>query len=285
MRIRPIHATYILLVLLAVASFVVWSRALAQPESELSVSFLDVGQGDAILIEAPDGGRVLIDGGKGRAVLEALGDVLPLGDRRIDAVIATHPDFDHIGGLPDIFARYDIGMFIESGVKDDGADSEALHEAVENEGLPAERVRAGMHLMVGGGAYLEFLFPDRELVSVDANVGSIVLRLVYGDTSMLLTGDSPALIEEYLVDRYGEALRSDVLKLGHHGSKTSSAGRFLNTVAPRFAVLSYGCDNTYGHPHAEVLERLSRLGITSLHTCTEGTITFVSDGHSVVPAP
>jgi competence protein ComEC len=282
MRADRHHVLVFLVVLLAICTFAVWTAVLAREHThELTVAFLDVGQGDAIYIEAPNGHQVLIDGGKGRAVLEELGRLMPFSDRSIDAVVATHPDMDHIGGLPEVFARYDVGMFLEPGVHDDGADNQALEAAVAAEGLTPVLARRGMVLDLGDGASLEILFPDRDVTDVDPNVGSIVARLTYGDTSFVFTGDSPIAIEQYLVGIDGGHLKSDVLKLGHHGSRTSSSALFLGTVDPAYGVISAGCDNPYGHPHHEVIDRLDQFGILHPSTCEEGTIEFMSDGTSV----
>lgn len=259
-----------------------WQEVLAQEApGVLTVAFLDVGQGDAIYIEAPNGNQVLIDAGKGRLVLEQLAKAMPLGDRTLDAVVATHPDLDHIGGLPDVFARYDIGIFMEPGVQDDGADYAALKASVEKEDINTVYVQAGHILALDEDVYLEVLFPDRDVSQLEANTGSVVTRLTYGDTSFLFTGDSPESIEEYMVARYGQALQSDVLKLGHHGSKTSTSEAFVGFVSPAHAVVSAGCDNRYGHPHAEVLDRVRKHGATVVGTCEHGTVTFVSDGRTV----
>ncbi len=260
----------------------VWSAVFAREGSgTLSVAFLDVGQGDAILIEAPGGARVLIDGGKGGAVLRALGEQLAFGDRSLDVIIATHPDLDHIGGLPEVFARYEVGMFIEPCVADDGADYAALREAVRQEGLETVCAGAGMALVLEEGVRLDLLFPDRDARSLEANTASVVARLSYGDTAFLFTGDSPIAIEEYLASVHGDSLASDVLKLGHHGSKTSTSELWLKAVRPEHVVISVGCDNTYGHPHKEVIDRLEAAKIATHETCNEGTIVFGSDGYAV----
>jgi competence protein ComEC len=199
-------------------------------------------------------------------------------DRFLDVVIATHPDLDHIGGLPEVFSRYDIGMFFEPGVHDDGADYVALKEAVADEELKSVFARAGTQLAIGGGAYLEFLFPTGDVSTFEANTGSVIVRVVYGETSFMLTGDAPMSIENYLAELYETRLDSSVLKAGHHGSKTSTGDAFLGATTPEYTIISAGCDNTYGHPHKEVLERLARFETSVLQTCTEGTIVFVSDG-------
>jgi len=270
------------LLLLLFATLFVWSLVYAAtPPGVLTVAFIDVGQGDAIYIESPTGAQVLIDGGKGRAVLRGLGELMKATDRSIDVVIATHPDLDHIGGLPDVFERFVVGTFIESGVADDGSDALALNDAVHNEGLTPIYARTQMRIALGGGAYIEVLFPEGDATAFEANTGSVVTRVVYGDTAFLLTGDSPQSIENYLAFRYGSQLSATVLKVGHHGSKTSTSDAFLGVVDPEYAIISAGCDNSYGHPHAEVLERLERFNVQKLSTCIEGTIVFTSDGEKV----
>ena len=271
-----------MLVLCAITLGVWWAAIREDRHGLLTVSFLNIGQGDAIFIDAPSGRQALIDGGKGSTVVRELGQVMPWYDRSIDVVIGTHPDADHIGGLPDVLTRYDVSTIIRSSVEDSGADQTAFLRAIASEKnakvLTAER---GQIIDLGEGAYLEILFPDRPLPSVETNTGSIVVRLVYGDTAFMLTGDSPQAIEEYLVSLDGSSLKSDVLKAGHHGSRTSSALSFVGYVAPSYAVFSRGCDNSYGHPHKEVVELFARFGIPTLDTCVNGRVTYVSDGNTV----
>ena len=248
-------------------------------QAGFSVSFLDVGQGDAILIQGPTGVQVLVDGGPDPSVLRELGSMLPFFDRTIDAVVATHPDKDHIAGLVDVLERYEVATFIESGIPSDTAPALALQAALGAEGAERVLARRGMRLVLGKGAYADILFPDRDVSGVETNTGSIVMRVVYGDTSIMLTGDSPQAIEKYLVSLGG--LESDILKAGHHGSKTSSSEEFITQVRPAYTIFSRGCDNSYGHPHPEVVERFNALKIKILDTCAEGTITFISDGKTL----
>lgn len=274
------------LVLLTVLLIGVWGAVLSSSKGNvLSVSFLNVGQGDSIFIEAPGGTQVLIDAGGNRAVLRELSRVMSWFDRSIDIALATHPDQDHIGGFPDVLSRYAVSRIVYSSVEDDGSDARAFHKAVSKEVEDGASDMVGVRgqvLDLGGGARLEVLFPDRGVPDIETNTGSLVTRLVYGDTVFLLTGDAPSSIEEYLVRLDGKRLQADVLKAGHHGSRTSSSDVFVRTVNPEFAVISRGCDNRYGHPHKEVLDTFSRFDVAVLDTCSEGTITFVSDGETVV---
>ncbi len=244
----------------------------------LMVAFLDVGQGDAIFIEAPNGNQVLIDGGAGRAVLRELSRVMPFYDRSIDVVLGTHTDKDHVGGLPAVFENFSVEFYIDPGLPDDSGFYQELLRDVAKE--PAEKIiaRRGMRINLGEGAELNILFPDRDVSGFDANDASVIARLVYGDTAFLFTGDSPKKIENYVVSLYGDALRSDVLKAGHHGSKTSTSAAFLSAVSPDIAVVSAGEDNRYGHPHKEVTDAFAAAGVSVSRTDKDGTIIFKSDG-------
>lgn len=278
-----LYFAWMLVAGLSIACVFVWQQAVALEDTgKLKVAFLDVGQGDSIYIETPHGNQVLIDGGKGRVVLRELGRMMPFNDRSLDVIVATHPDADHIEGLPELFSRYHVGMFIESGVRDDdNADNQALHQKVQEEGLEIIEARKEMRLVLDTDVTLHILFPDRDVEHVETNTASVVAQLTYKDTSFMLTGDSPAGIETYLTTLYGEGLKSDVLKLGHHGSRTSSSDVFLGYVDPDYAVISAGCDNSYGHPHKEVLEKLDTFKIKTVTTCEKGTIIFESDGSAV----
>jgi len=251
---------------------------------KLTVAFLNVGQGDAIFIESPTGEQVLIDGGRDRTVLRELAYVMPWWDKNIDAVFATHPDADHIAGLVDVLERYDVADIFLSGVESDTPQHESLKHAVEDEVLAGAHeylAQRGTVLDIGGGAYIEILFPDRDVSGLETNMASIVARVVYGDTAFMLTGDSPQAIEQYLVMLDGEALKSTVLKAGHHGSKTSSSEEFVGYVSPEFGVFSRGCDNSYGHPHQETVDLFNRFEIPVMDTCTDGRVIFLSDGEKV----
>lgn len=270
-------------VLLVVAAVVGHALVRDMRSPELRVSFLDVGQGDAIFIEAPNGRQMLIDGGKNRAVIRQLAKVMPWYDRSIDVVVATHPDADHIGGLPDVFKRYRADLIVASSVRDEGGvDAQAFEKAAAAEGATRLAAERGQVIDLGEGVRLEILFPDREVPGIKTNTGSIVGRLVYGETAFMLTGDSPKAVEEYLVRLDGRSLASGVLKAGHHGSRTSSSLAFVGFVSPHYAIYSRGCDNSYGHPHDEVKETFARLDVPTLDTCEQGTITFVSDGNTIV---
>ena len=248
---------------------------------QFRILFFDVGQGDSVFIESPSGTQVLIDGGNDRAVLRELGRALPFFDRSIDYVVATHPDQDHIGGLVDVFNRYNVTTYIDSGVESGTPAFGALTRAIKREGVAQVTVVEPMRIDLGGGAVMDVLFPDRDVSGIESNASSVILRVVYGEHEFLLTGDAPKSIEEYLVHLYGSALQSDVLKVGHHGSRTSSNSVFVGVVSPQYAVVSAGKDNRFGHPHMEVTDLFEEKEIPLFSTAESGTITFVSDGVSL----
>lgn len=247
----------------------------------LTVSFLNIGQGDSIFIDTPSGRQVLIDGGPNSSVVRELAGVMPWYDRSIDVVIGTHPDQDHIGGLLYVLERYKVATVIRSSVEGDTKTAQTLVEKMQQEGAQEITAARGQIVDLGYGVYLEILFPDRAVADVETNTGCVVARLVYGGIAFMLSCDAPQAIENYVASLDGSALKSDVLKIGHHGSKTSSAPLFLGFVAPEYAVYSRGCDNKYGHPAPEIVARFAQFEIPTFDTCTEGTITFVSDGETV----
>lgn len=247
-------------------------------EHLLEISFLNVGQGDAIFIQTPSGKQMLIDGGPDREVLRQLGEVMPWYDKSIDIVLVTHPDADHVSGLIDVLQRYTVDLIVEPGVKHDTPQAESLLRSVAGEGAQEIIARRGQILHFQDGVRFEVLFPDRDVSDVETNTASIVGKLVYGSTSVMLTGDTPAAIEEYLVMLDAEGLDAEILKAAHHGSKTSSSKMFVDAVSPIYTVFSRGCDNSYGHPSKEVVARFASAALATLDTCADGRITFVSDG-------
>lgn len=247
----------------------------------LRVSFLDVGQGDAILLQSPDGHEALIDGGPDTVVLHRLAHELSFFDRSLDLVVATHPDADHIAGLVSVLKRYHVGSILET---DNGKDTPvvtAFDAAVQNEGAPITRADVGQVLKIGNAVTLRVLSPAGDESSWESNTASIVIHVEYGSTSVMLTGDAPQEIENYLVDSHPSYLPSNILKLGHHGSKTSSSERWLDAVHPEYAVVSAGIGNRYGHPHQSVMQAVFSRNIKTSHTGTDGTVTFYLDGTKV----
>lgn len=252
---------------------------LATRESgKLTVAFMDIGQGDSIFIESPTGVQVLVDGGPDGSVVRQLGKQMSLFDRSIDALILTNPDQDHFAGFVDVLDRYNVRAVYESGTYKDSSSYKTLEQKVADEKAEHALLRRGQTVDLGGGAYLRILFPDRDVSGVDSNPGSLIMQLVYGETEVMLMGDSIISVENFISDLDGTGLQSDILKVGHHGSRTSTGEKLLENVKPAVAIISAGCDNSYGHPHRETLDRLASAKVPYLWTCKEGTVSFESNG-------
>ncbi len=267
----------VLLVLLLVNIFV-WLAIYDRSPGTLRVYFLDVGQGDAIFFETPSGKQGLIDGGKNRQVVSELGRLMPFGDREIDLLIATHPDADHIGGLVEVVNRFDIGLFLEPGVAAANSLDEELRARLEKRGVEPEVARRGQVINFGDGVLVTILFPNQDVSKWDTNDASVSLILSYGEHQFLLTGDAGIKTENILMQLSRGELDVEVLKAGHHGSRTSTALHFAQTVSPEYAVISAGKDNSYGHPHPEVVKILQSVGAKIVSTAELGTVRFESDG-------
>ncbi len=279
------RSTKILTVAIFVAAVLagfIWYAALREDRhGQLSVSFLSVGQGDSIYIESPTGVQVLIDGGPDSSVIRRLSEVMPWWDRSIDLAIGTHPDADHIGGLIDVFSRFRVGTILQSSVLGTTHTWDTFEKDAKVETPNFVTAMRGQVIDIGGGAYLEILAPDRSVPHLETNTACVVTRLVYGNTSFMLSCDAPQQIENYLVELDGSRLKSTVMKPGHHGSKTATSPLWVGYVNPEYAVFSRGCGNKYGFPHAQTVATLKSFGIPIEDTCEQGTVTFVSDGQSV----
>lgn len=260
---------------LAVSVFFVWYAVFAESRDGLMVYFFDVGQGDSIFIEAENGNQILIDGGPGDAVLAELGKAMPFYDRSIDMLVLTHPDADHLNGLVEVIARYKPGVILETGVSHSTAPYAEWRTHIDTLDIPVVHAVAGQKFLVADGVTLEVLSPFRVMAGEepkDINDTAIVLRLDYGEMSFLFTGDIESKTERVLSILMGGAIDTDILKVAHHGSKTSSIEEFLKRVTPEAAVISVGRNNRYGHPHPEVLERFEESHIPIHRTDISGTV-------------
>ena len=275
---------YYFLGILFIAALFVWYAVFAESRQGLEVDFLDVGQGSAIFIQAPNGNQVLVDGGPNKAVLRQLSKMMPFYDRSIDMVIESHPDSDHINGLVEILRRYKNDLVMEPGVESENVAYQELKNLIREKNIQYVFARRGMRVNLDDGLYLDILFPDRDVSDWETNDASIVAKLVYADNSFLLTGDSPDKMEKFLVSLDGNRLRSNVLKVSHHGSRTSTSEIFLGYVQPDYVVISVGKDNKYNHPHQEILDRLNQFGVSILRTDEKGTIKIKSDGENIIVA-
>jgi len=270
--------------LVVIAIFVWYTTFTEDRNGYLTVAFLDVGQGDAVFIDAPNGNQILIDSGVNKKVLSELGKIMPFYDRSIDVILATHPDGDHIGGFPSVLDKFKVSTIIESGNTSGSPVYEEFNKKANEENAKRILARRGQRIELGfvgeNDVYLEILFPDRDVSGLEANDASIVAKLVYGSNSFLLTGDSPKKMEEYLVSLSPEDLDVDVLKLGHHGSKTSTSESLVGFASPEYVIIQVG-ENNYGHPSPETLETLNNFEIPILRNDLLGAIIMKSDGEGV----
>lgn len=260
--------------------------ALALPPRHVTVSVLDIGQGDAILVQ--DGYvQTLIDGGPDGAVLARLGDAMPFFDRTIEFVVLTHPHADHYGGLVSVFARYDVRTVLVGSRVGDSKDYDAFLRALDASGARIVEVRAGDSLALGRRATAYVLWPPSDpaahaamLAQDDDNEKSVVFRMEAADRTALFTGDATPDVEAALVAADPSVLRADFLKVAHHGSRYSSTMSFLEAVRPSVAAISVGVKNGYGHPGWNILARLRSMGVQTFRTDQDGTIraTFMPDG-------
>lgn len=274
-KIKNNFGWVILVGLLSGAVFVwlaVWELA---PGNKVKIDFFDVGQGSAILIEASNNNQVLIDGGPGDAVLAKLGQALPFFDKKIELLILTHPDADHLSGLVEVLRRYEVGQILETGIADNTAEYSAWNDLIKEKNIAVVFARAGQIVKIADNLAIEILYPFSKISGQDfsknTNATSIVGKIFYGQNTILFTGDAEGSAESPLVFS-GLNLKADILVVGHHGSKSSTSEEFLTAVAPKIAVIQVGAKNKYGHPAPEVLERLK--GVNVFRTDLDKDIDF-----------
>jgi len=258
------------------------------------VIFLSVGQGDAIMIKTSENRQILIDGGPDSTILKKLSKEMPFYDRTLDLVILTHPEKDHLSGLLEVLKRYRVKNILWTGIKRALPEWQEWENLIKKEGAVIEIAKTGEKVIIEAGSsdiYIDVLSPMENLEGQeykDSNSTSIVFKLVFGNISFLFTGDIGEAEEEKLViqDNFCQnscefaSLKSDVLKVSHHGSKNSSSEEFLKKVMPKTAIIEVG-NNNYGHPTQEVLARLEKFGIQVLRTDIDGDIRFISGGKSL----
>lgn len=268
-------AAYSILIILFLISLILAGIFYGSQKKNLEVDFLDVGQGDSVLVS--QGSRqILIDGGpSGQQVLEKLGQYIPFWDRNIEVIIATHPDQDHIDGLIDVMKAYSVGEIIDNSYDADSQVYKKYLETIEERKIPRLKGEAGMNIKLSDDVQMKILSPESgpEKNPKDSNSGSIVARLVFGVNSFLFMGDLPDEKEKELISKNID-LSSRVLKVSHHGSKYASTDEFLEKVHPVEAVISVGKNNRYGHPSEETLGRLDARKIKILRTDEMGDILY-----------
>lgn len=275
----------ILLLVLVTSSTVVWYAVFYyESRQDLMVTFFDIGQGDAIFIEVPGGNQILIDGGPDDAILAKLGEILPFWDRTIDLAILTHPHADHLAGLLEVLKRYEVGMVIESGVNHSIAEYKEWRNLLQKKAVPVVIAKTRQKVQLSRSSYIDVFTPFEGFEGEspkNIHDATVVSKLVYASTTVLLMGDAERSIEYRLLFS-GIDVGADILKVGHHGSKTSTSEEFLAAVSPRMAVIQSGKKNRFGHPYQEVLERLKTVGAEILRNDLRGDIQLKSDGVSII---
>ena len=280
MQFRKLSLIHLVILLcLLVFSFSTHGIA-SQRDGLLKVYLFDVGQGDSVFIETPNGNQVLIDGGPDNTVLQKLGEVMPFYDKDIDMLMVSHPHADHIVGLIEVLNRYEVKSIIEAKESYNSAEFRAWQEAVKDEN--ANEVEAIVYKIIdlGNDVTLTILHPFESVTGdnpKNPHDDVVVAMLKYGELEVMLTGDMETKVERRLIME-GYDLDSDILKVGHHGSKTSTSEEFLSAVSPEVAVIQVGAKNRYGHPSPDILKRLEDYGIKYYRNDIDGDVELVSDG-------
>jgi len=248
--------------------------------TELRVVFLDIGQGDAILIQTPQQ-NILVDGGPDKSIVRKLDQYIPITKRHIDLIILTHPDRDHLTGLVEVLRRWSVGAVAESGLRSYSPAYVEFDSLIKSKNIKRHIINTPQRIVFKDNLFFDFLWPSsKELIEDnegDCNFLSLVAMLNHEDNNFLLTGDATKETEEELMSQ-GLNLKADVLKVGHHGSKYSSGLDFLKEVEPEYAIISVGKDNNFGHPNLRVLDNLRKIKAEVLRTDKKGDIIFESNG-------
>lgn len=245
---------------------------------ELKVSFLDIGQGDSILIETPSGHIMIIDGGASDKVLAKINEEMSYFSRSIDVMIVTHPDSDHVTGLIPVLEKYDVKSIVQSGEEGTTGVFKDLETHMQDEGSVMHTAHMGDIIDFNDGVTATILHPYPNEKFQDTNSASVSVLLSYGSETFLLTGDLPTTNEPLLLSSYLLPKDITVYKAGHHGSKYSSGEELLTYIHPEYSVISAGANNKYGHPNPEAIARLEKYSKEILSTIDKGTITFKTDG-------
>ena len=264
-----------LLVLLGLIVFGVNSFNAETKSNNLRLYFFDVGQGDAIFIDTPNHFQVLVDGGPNNKVVSELSRVMPIGDTSLDLVVVSHNHADHINGIIEVLRHYDVGEIWISGAIHTTEGFQKMLELIRDRNVKATVVTAGKTVAQDGleGIALFPLTDQTGLMPENQHDASVVTYWQYGENSWLLTGDAETEHEAQMLAR-GLVKPATILKVGHHGSETSSSEAFLQAVQPKYAVISVGTGNRYGHPHQVTLDKLVKFNIPILRTDQSGTIRF-----------
>lgn len=248
-------------------------EVLKLPDGRLHVHVLDVGQGDSIFLISPSGKQILVDGGPDFSALQGIARHMSFFDRSIDLLILSHPDLDHIAAFPEILERYGVGAVLMTGIDTPQPQYQKFLTMIKTKGIPMIIADPRKDIVFEDGLVLDVIWPPGNHPK-KTNNASVVIRVLYKEASMLLTGDIENGAEEGIL-KTGADIRSTMLKVAHHGSKTSTSTGFLLAVDPELAVISAGKNNPFGHPHWGVLRRLKDSGIEVRRTDQEGEISLI----------
>ena len=270
-----------LVTILCLSVFAYSTNSIAgQKNGLLKIYFFDIGQGDAIFIETPNGNQVLIDGGPDNKVLQELAQVMPFYDREIDVVVLTHPHADHVAGLIEVLERYEVKNIVQAKEDYNSPVVPVWQDAVKNEKANEIEAIAGKTIELGNDVVLKIIYPKESLEGQtvkNPNNSSVVMMLDYKNTEIFLVGDIEAKAEKELLNYDIDA---DILKVGHHGSKTSTTVNFLEKISPQVAFIQVGAKNRYSHPSLEVTQRLEGFGIRYHRTDLDGHMEVITDGET-----
>ncbi|MBU0707073.1 MBL fold metallo-hydrolase [Patescibacteria group bacterium] len=252
-------------------------------QDTIRIIYFNVGQGDSILIDAPEDFQILIDGGPNDTVVEKLGEYMPFYDRTIELMILTHPHADHVNGLVEVLKRYKVKHVLHNYVEYKNSAYERWLELIEEQGIDSTVAVSGLKYSIAGGIELSTLYPFTSYEGQevdDLNSSSVVNLLKYNDASFLFTGDITGDKELEILER-GINVSANVLKVAHHGSKDSSIDEFIEAVRPEIAVIQVGADNKFGHPGARVIGLLEEMGIKTFRNDLDGDVVLESDGQDI----
>jgi competence protein ComEC len=272
---------YLILPLLILWVVVLSAQFRSKPDFLLHVNFLDVGQGDAIFIQTHLGNQVLIDGGPSDKILSQLGKFMPFYDRSIDMLILTHPDADHVSGFIDVLKRFEVKKVLLTKVTAPTVTYQEFLRLLEEEKSEKIYAQEGQRVWLDQATVFDIYYPPAgiEDLGLSTNNTGIVGKLSFGKSKILFTADTDSIVEDMVRGKYN--IDSDILKVGHHGSKYSTSAEFVSAVSPIFGVIEVGAGNTYGHPTKEVLGILSAANVQILRTDLDQTIEFMSDGSNL----
>lgn len=259
-----------------------WQSVCKFNSNNLEIFFFDIGQGDAIYFRTPNGQDVLVDGGPSSKIVTKLGETMPFYDKKIELMVLTHPDSDHVAGLIDVLKEYEVDQVLYTGLEKDSAVFKKWQELVKEKNISTVVASLVPKIIFGKDIFMEIYHPFENMSGQsieDANITSIVGKLVFLENRIMLTGDIDISVENSIMEKIGpENLKADVLKVAHHGSKESSDLDFLKVVDPDYAIIQAGKNNVYKHPHEETLERLDEVGAEILRNDELEDIKCKGDG-------